>query len=130
MLHRWLADAILVLHLAFVVFVVLGGLLVLRWPRLGWLHVPVALYGATIEFLGFICPLTPLENSLRRAGGEAGYEGGFIEHYITAALYPEGLTREIQLILGAGVVVLNAGIYTVLVRRRMRARHDAPAPSA
>ena len=130
MLHRWLADAILVLHLAFVVFVVLGGLLVLRWPRLAWLHVPVALYGATIEFLGFICPLTPLENSLRRAGGEAGYEGGFIEHYITAALYPEGLTREIQLILGVGVVVLNAGIYTVLVRRRMRGRHDAPAPSA
>lgn len=130
MLHRWLADAILVLHLAFVVFVVLGGLLVLRWPRLAWLHVPVALYGATIEFLGFICPLTPLENSLRRAGGEAGYEGGFIEHYITAALYPEGLTREIQLILGVGVVVLNAGIYALLVRRRMRARHDAPAPSA
>lgn len=130
MLHRWLADAILVLHFAFVVFVVLGGLLVLRWPRLAWLHVPVALYGATIEFLGFICPLTPLENSLRRAGGEAGYEGGFIEHYMTAALYPEGLTREVQLILGVGVIVLNAGIYALLVRRRMRARHDAPDSSA
>lgn len=130
MLHRWLADAVLVLHFAFVVFVVLGGLLVLRWPRLAWLHVPVALYGATIEFLGFICPLTPLENSLRRAGGEAGYQGGFIEHYITAALYPEGLAREIQVILGIAVVALNAGIYAVLVRRRKRARDAAPGPGA
>lgn len=130
MLHRWLADAVLVLHLAFVVFVVLGGLLVLRWPRLAWLHLPAALYGATIEFLGFTCPLTPLENSLRRAGGEAGYEGGFIEHYITAALYPQGLTREVQVMLGIALVVLNAGIYAVLVRRQRRARYDAPDSSA
>ena len=120
MLFRGLADGVLVVHLAFVLFVVLGGLLTLRWPRLAWLHVPVALYGATIEFVGFICPLTPLEVALRRRGGEAGYEGGFIEHYVTAAIYPTGLTREIQLALGVGVLVLNAIVYAVYVRRRRR----------
>ena len=121
MLYRGLADFVLVVHLVFVLFVVLGGLLVLRWPRVAWAHVPVALYGATIEFLGFICPLTPLEVRLRRLGGGAGYEGGFIEHYVTAALYPTGLTREIQLALGVGVLVLNAVVYSVVLRRR-RAR--------
>ena len=118
MLHRWLADAVLVVHLAFVLFVVLGGLLVLRWPKLAWIHVPVALYGATIEFVGFICPLTPLENWLRQQGGEAGYEGGFVEHYITAALYPTGLTREIQIALGLAVLAVNGVVYGVLIRRR------------
>lgn len=112
----------LVVHLAFVLFVVLGGLLVLRWPRLAWVHIPVALYGAAIEFIGFICPLTPLENSLRRRGGEAGYEGGFIEHYITAALYPTGLTREIQLALGVAVLALNGIVYWVVLRRRPTGR--------
>ena len=121
MLYRGLADFVLVVHLVFVLFVVLGGLLVLRWPRVAWAHVPVALYGATIEFLGFICPLTPVEVRLRRLGGGAGYEGGFIEHYVTAALYPTGLTREIQLALGVGVLVLNAVVYSVVLRRR-RAR--------
>lgn len=129
MLHRLLADAVLVIHFAFVLFVVLGGLLVVRWPRLAWIHVPVALYGAMIEFAGFICPLTPLENSLRRSGGEAGYEGGFIEHYITAALYPAGLTRQIQIALGIAVLALNAGIYGVLVRRRLRMRRDSSSPT-
>jgi hypothetical protein len=116
-LPRRLADLVLVVHLAFVLFVMLGGLAVLRWPRLAWVHVPVALYGAAIEFIGFVCPLTPLEVWLRRRGGEAGYEGGFIEHYVTAALYPAGLTREIQLVLGALVLVLNALVYAALVRR-------------
>src|SRR5918994_1428268 len=97
MIFRGLADVVLVVHLAFVLFVVLGGLAALRWPRLAYVHVPVALYGVAIEFIGFICPLTPLEVWLRRRGGEAGYEGGFIEHYVTAAIYPSGLTREIQL---------------------------------
>ena len=121
MLFRGLADLVLVVHLAFVLFVVLGGLLALRWPRVAWVHIPVALYGAAIEFVGFICPLTPLEIWLRRRGGEAGYEGGFIEHYITAALYPTGLTREIQIVLGAGVLLLNAIVYGVWWRRRARA---------
>ena len=128
-----LADLVLVVHLAFVLFVVLGGLLALRWPRLAWLHVPAALYGATIEFVGFVCPLTPLEVWLRRRGGEAGYEGGFVEHYVTAALYPSGLTREIQLALGVAVLALNAAVYAVYVRRRRATSVDVsqrPRPRA
>ena len=122
MWHRGAADVVLVVHLAFVLFVVLGGLLVLRRPRLAWVHLPVALYGAAIEFIGFTCPLTPLEVWLRRRGGEAGYAGGFVEHYVTAALYPEGLTRTVQLALGAGVLVLNAIVYGVWLRRGRRQR--------
>ncbi len=126
MWYRGAADLVLVVHLAFVLFVILGGLLALRWPRVAWVHVPVALYGAAIEFIGFVCPLTPLEQLLRRRGGEAGYEGGFIEHYVTAALYPTGLTREIQLVLGTSVLVLNAVVYAAVYaawrRRRARAR--------
>jgi hypothetical protein len=120
MLFRGAADLVLVVHLAFVAFVVLGGLLALRWRRVAWVHVPVALYGATIEFVGFICPLTPLEIWLRRQGGQAGYEGGFIEHYVTAALYPTGLTREVQLVLGTAVLVLNGIVYLAWWRRGRR----------
>ena len=120
MFFRGAADLVLAVHLAFVLFVVLGGLLALRWRRVAWVHVPVALYGATIEFIGFICPLTPLEVWLRRRGGEAGYEGGFIEHYVTAALYPTGLTREVQLVLGTAVLALNALVYFAWWRRRHR----------
>ena len=120
MFFRGAADLVLLVHLAFVLFVVLGGLLALRWPRVAWVHVPVALYGAAIEFIGFICPLTPLEVWLRRRGGEAGYEGGFIEHYVTSALYPAGLTRQVQLVLGTAVLVLNAIVYFVWWRRRKR----------
>ena len=118
MWYRRAADLVLVIHLGFVLFVVLGGLLALRWPRVAWLHVPIAIYGAVIEFIGFVCPLTPLEIWLRRRGGEGGYEGGFVEHYILAALYPTGLTREIQLALGVGVLAVNAIVYTVYWRRR------------
>ncbi|MFL5619859.1 MAG: DUF2784 domain-containing protein [Gemmatimonadaceae bacterium] len=120
MFFRGAADLVLVVHLAFVLFVVLGGLFALRWPRVAWIHVPVALYGATIEFVGFICPLTPLEVWLRRRGGEAGYEGGFIEHYVTATLYPAGLTRQAQLVLGTAVLLLNGIVYLVWWRRRRR----------
>jgi uncharacterized membrane protein YhhN len=121
---RWrlLADLVLLLHLAFVLFVVLGGLLVLRWPRLAWLHAPIALYGATIEFLGFTCPLTPLENRYRRLGGESGYEGGFVEHYVTSLIYPDGLTRGIQVTLGIAVLALNAIVYAAVLRRRSATR--------
>jgi hypothetical protein len=111
------ADAVLVVHFAFVLFVIFGGLLALRWPRIAWVHLPIALYGAIIEFVGFICPLTPLEVWLRQRGGESGYAGGFIEHYIVAALYPGGLTRGIQLGLGVGVLVLNLVIYLFVWRR-------------
>ena len=118
MIYRGLADLTLIVHLAFILFVILGGLLALRWPRLARVHIPIALYGAMIEFVGFICPLTPLELWLRRRGGETGYEGGFIEHYITAAIYPTGLTREIQIILGCLVLAINIAVYTVWFRRR------------
>lgn len=123
--YRALADLVLVVHLAFVLFVVLGGFLALRWPRVGWVHAPVALYGATIEFLGFTCPLTPLENALRQRGGGGGYEGGFVEHYVTAAIYPSGLTREVQIALGIAVLVINGVIYAAVLRRHRRHRHDA-----
>jgi Protein of Unknown function (DUF2784) len=117
-----LAQALLLVHGAFVLFVVAGGVLVLRWPRLAWAHVPAAVWGALIEFTGFICPLTPLENAWRRAAGEQGYQGGFIEHYVTAALYPSGLTRPIQIALGLLVLGVNGWIYWRLWRRRARPR--------
>jgi hypothetical protein len=120
MLFRVLADIVLVLHFAFVLFVVFGGVLALRWRRLALVHVPIALYGAIIEFVGFVCPLTPLEVWLRRRGGEAGYAEGFVEHYITAAIYPTGLTREIQFALGVVVLLINAAVYTVWWRRRRK----------
>jgi len=116
--YRLLADAVLVIHLAFIAFVVLGGLLVLRWPRLAWLHVPAVAWGAWIEFAAGICPLTPLEIELRALGGEAIYSGGFIERYVTALIYPEGLERWHQIVLGAFVLVLNGAIYGWLVWRR------------
>jgi len=115
---RALADAIVVLHFGFLLFVVLGGFLVLRWPQLAWLHVPAAIWGVLIEFSGWICPLTPLENHFRELGGQAGYSGGFIQHYIVSVLYPDRLTREMQFVLGTLVLGLNALIY---VRIWMRA---------
>jgi len=117
-MYRILADLVVGLHAVFVVFVVAGGLLVLRWPKLAYLHIPVAVYGAAIEFVGWICPLTPLEKSLRRMAGEAGYSTGFIEHYILPVLYPSALTRSVQVLLGVLVVALNVAIYTYVMRRR------------
>ena len=118
--YRIAADLLVGLHLLFVLFVVLGGLLVLRWPQLAWLHLPVACWGALIEFTGWICPLTPLENDLRRAGGQAGYDGGFIDHYLVPVLYPEGLTREWSLVLGAAVVAINVFVYSRFAFKRLR----------
>jgi Protein of Unknown function (DUF2784) len=118
MAYRAAADAILVAHLAFVLFVVLGALLVLRWPRLAWLHIPAVVWAAFIEFSGTICPLTPLEVALRQRAGQAGYGGGFIDHYVVSLLYPEGLTQNTQAMLGAVVVAINAAIYIVAFRRR------------
>ena len=116
-----LADAVLVVHLMFVLFVGLGGLLVLRWPRLAWVHLPAAVWGAYVEFSGRICPLTPLELELRHRAGQAGYEGGFIDHYITAWIYPEGLSRGIQIGIGIAVFVVNALIYAWVFHGRRRA---------
>lgn len=133
MWYRAAADLVLVVHLAFVLFVAFGGLIALRRPPLAWVHVPVALYGAAIEFIGFTCPLTPLEVGLRQRGGEAGYSGGFVEHYFTAALYPEGLTRPAQIAIGAIVLIMNAAIYTRVWRRRSRrgsGRSDPVSPKS
>jgi len=125
MAYAWLADLVVVVHAAFVVFVVTGGLLVLWRPWIAWLHVPAALWGALIEFSGWICPLTPLENMLRERAGEASYGGGFIQHYLLRALYPSGLTRQIQWVLGCLVVAVNIAAYVAVVRR-----HRDHTPSA
>ena len=119
-MYGFLADLVVGVHLLFVLFVVLGGLLALRWQRVAYLHIPAAIWGAAIELAGWICPLTPLEHWLRRQGGSAGYSGGFIEHYILPLLYPSALTREIQLLLGFLVVALNLAIYAYVFRRRKR----------
>jgi len=118
MLYRLAADAVLAAHLAFVLFVVCGGLLVLRTPRLAWLHLPAVAWGAYVELSGSICPLTPLEVTLRRGVGEAGYGGDFIEHYLVSLIYPAGLTRELQMALGAAALLLNLIVYFILWRRR------------
>lgn len=121
MIYRALADLVLVVHLAFVFFVVLGGLLVLRWPWVAYLHIPAAIWGIFIEYSGGICPLTPLENSLRQSGGGTGYSGGFIQHYIQPVLYPAGLTRGTQLVLGSLALLVNLGAYGVIIARMKRA---------
>src|SRR5687768_9467999 len=118
MWYRALADLVVVVHIAFVAFVVFGGLLVLRRPRLAWLHLPAAVWGVMIEFAGWTCPLTPLENALRLRGGEAGYSGGFVEHYLLPVLYPAGLTRGVQLVLGSIVLALNLAVYSAIIARR------------
>ena len=120
MIYRALADLVLVVHLGFVLFVVLGGLVAVKWPRVAWLHVPAAIWGVLIEYSGWICPLTPLENSLRARGGEAGYSGGFIAHYIQPVLYPAGLTRSTQVVLGSVVLILNLTAYGIVVARTRR----------
>jgi hypothetical protein len=118
--YRLAADLVVVAHLLFVGFVVGGGLLVWRWPRLGWIQIPAAAWGALIELAGWICPLTPLENALRARAGQVGYSGGFVEHYVLPVVYPAGLTREVQIVLGAGVILLNVVAYGVLLGRRRR----------
>jgi hypothetical protein len=121
MVYLALADAVLVLHLSFILFVVLGGLLVLRRRWLLWLHLPAVAWGILIEIMGWICPLTPLENWLRLQGGERGYAGGFIDQYLVTLIYPDGLTRELQWLLAALVLAINAAIYLWLWRGRRRA---------
>jgi Protein of Unknown function (DUF2784) len=115
-IYRILADAALILHLAFIAFVTLGGFLVLRRPALAWVQLPAVIWATATEFLGLICPLTPLENHLRALGGEAGYGGGFIEHYLTAWIYPAGLTRPVQVALGVLVLAVNLVVYIRLWR--------------
>jgi len=122
MLYRLSADLILIVHLAFIIFVMLGGFLVLRRPRLMWLHLPAVVWGVLSEFFGMLCPLTPLETTLRELGGGSGYGGDFIAHHITAVIYPSGLTREIQIALGFGALLLNMAIYGYVLSRRGQSR--------
>lgn len=118
MIYRWLADAVVVIHVGFVVFVMFGGFLLRRWPKLIYAHLPAAVWGVLIEFAGWTCPLTPLENAFRERGGEAGYAGGFVDHYIIPLLYPTGLSRSIQWMLGVLVMGVNVLAYILFVRRQ------------
>ncbi len=122
MIYGLLADLVLALHALFVAFVVLGGLVALRWRRAVFVHIPCALWGAWVALAGWICPLTPLEIELRQRAGEGGYAGGFLEHYLVPILYPGGLTRGIQIGLGVFVLVLNIAIYAAITRRWRRSR--------
>jgi len=120
---RLAADALVLVHIGFVVFVVAGGFLAIRRPRIAWLHLPAALWGAWAELTATVCPLTPLENALRRAAGESGYDGGFVMHYLIPLLYPAGLTPGHQRWIGALVVAVNLLAYALaLVRARVRRR--------
>ena len=112
------ANALLLIHLGFVFFVALGGLLVLRWRRAAWVHLPCAGWGILIELTGWVCPLTPLENHFRRLAGEAGYDGGFLQNYVWSMLYPGGLTRGMQVMLGLALLALNLYIYWRAFARR------------
>jgi hypothetical protein len=124
--YKFLADLVVVLHSFFVLFVLLGGFLVLWKPSVAWYHLPAVFWAAWLEFSGWICPLTPLENLLRGKGGVAGYNVGFVEHYIVPVLYPASLTRQMQVIIGIVVVILNFGIYfNVWMRmRKLRRNQD------
>ena len=120
MIYHLLADLVVVIHLLFVFFVMLGGLLVLRWRIFAWIHIPAVFWAALIEFSGWICPLTPLENHLRIKGGSSGYATGFVEHYIIPLLYPSQLTRELQIFLGILVLIVNLVIYFWVWQRRKK----------
>lgn len=128
MLYRLLADAVLVLHLLLIIFGLLGGLLYFwrKWVLV--LHVPLAVWISLIEFFGWVCPLTPLENALRRVGGEAGYDGGFIEHYLLALIYPASLTRNLQLLLGVIALGINLAVYSLVVCHWRATRRTARSP--
>lgn len=119
-LYRLLADAVVGLHALFIVFVVCGGFLAWRWRWVAAIHIPCAVWGVLIEYGGWICPLTPLEHSLRTHAGQQGYSGGFIEHYVLPVMYPTGLTTRIQVMLGTAVLVINVFAYTVFIRRLTR----------
>ena len=126
-IYRVLADLVVVVHFLFILFVLFGGLLAFRWRWVPWLHIPMATWGAVVEFFGWLCPLTPLENSLRRAGGTAHYSGDFIERYLMPLIYIEGLTRQMQLMLGVIVVGFNLLVYSLVWYRRRASRAQTNA---
>jgi hypothetical protein len=116
MLYHIGADLVLLLHFSFVLFVLLGGLLLIKWPKLMWLHLPAVAWGAFVEFSGWICPLTPLENWLRAQAGEATYAEDFLVRSLSSILYPAALTHDIQVVLGTVVLIVNLSIYSWLWR--------------
>lgn len=122
MIYKLLADFVFLIHLVFVLFVILGGIAVWYQPKLAWLHLPAVIWGALIEFAGWICPLTPWVQSLRQLAGQEGFSGGFVEHYLLPLLYPQGLTRDIQILLGLLVLLVNGIAYAIILRRFLRQR--------
>ena len=124
MIYSIAADLVVLIHFAFILFVVAGGFLVIKWKKFLLFHIPAVTWGVLIEFFGWICPLTPLENELRAAGGGIGFSGGFIEKYIVSIIYPEGLTRGIQLFLGIIVIFINLFIYGCLLWQRKKKLQD------
>ena len=128
--YSLLASLVLAAHVAFVLFAALGGLLVRRWRLAPWFHLPALTWGVFIEVTGGLCPLTPLENALRLAAGEAGYQGGFLDHYLVALLYPDALPRATQFVLAGVLVLLNVAIYAVAWRPSTRRRAARPRPGA
>jgi len=124
-LYLLLASLIVLAHLGFIVLVVAGGLIALRHPRFAWIHLPAVAWGAWIELSGGICPLTPLENSLRARAGAEGYTGDFLDHYVVSLIYPAGLTRELQLALGAAAIGINVAVYGWILFNRARNRRRA-----
>jgi hypothetical protein len=122
-LYSLLADAVIAVHFLFIAFVVAGGLLVMCWPWVAWVHLPAAVWGTFIEFSGGICPLTPLENHLRNLGGGRVYSGGFIEQYLIPLIYPANLTALTQYVLGGLVIAVNLIIYAFVIRKRRKFRH-------
>ncbi len=119
-LYRLLANAVVSIHALFILFVVLGGFLAWRRRWVAAVHIPCAIWGVLIEYRGWMCPLTPVENALRAKAGQQGYSGGFIEHYLMPTIYPSGLTPRVQALLGTFVLVVTAFAYTVLLRRILR----------
>ena len=121
MIYSFLADLLVVFHLVFILYVIAGALLIFKWPKTLWLHLPSFFWGITVEFTGWICPLTPWEIQLRRLAGEEGYTGSFIEQYLIPIIYPSGLTREVQMVLGGTVLIVNLSLYIlILIKRRKR----------
>ena len=122
MTYRLLADLVVLIHFGFVLFVVLGGAVVIRWPKFAWIHLPAAGWGVLVEITGWICPLTPLENRLRILGGSRAYADSFIAHYLMPVLYPQQLTPRIQIVLALVVVLINAAVYGYILQRNRRRR--------
>jgi hypothetical protein len=127
MLERFLADVVVVFHLLFIAFAICGGVLVLRWRRVMWVHLPAVAWAVLVEVMSWRCPLTPLENHFRRLGGQAGYRESFVEHYVMPVLYPTGLTDEIQMVIGCLVFAVNAAVYGIVIARSRRGRTEAAA---